>query len=308
MGAATLRAVKGAWFRISVVLGPVVVAGCTRVSDTQRFEANAETVEITATVPEAGGPAFPDMSVRLCWSGLIDPQSLTDVDAVVGSGSLLTDARLGFELRPWTSVDGEHLAGDASEPWCDGSVVTVTPKEPLTAGVRYRMRLADAAVGWQGESPNLDTPGWDSAEGSDTFNFFLEFDVVPSNRPPGPPEDPPETLTLASLFENGAVFDPQRAMCSCHRDPDDDANLRLDLSSPDAAFEDLLFDSRLRDTGYPMVTPRRPSESFLLHKVLREDGEALPGVFGNAMPPGDNALPYGDYVMLARWIEDGAER
>ncbi|MGH1346998.1 MAG: hypothetical protein ACRBN8_35865 [Nannocystales bacterium] len=299
---------KGAWFRISVVLAPVVVNGCTRISDTHRFEPNTETVEITATVPEAGGPAFPDMSVRLCWSDLIDPQSLTDVDAVMGSGSLLTDARLGFELSPWTSQDGEPLTADAALPWCEGSVVTVTPKEPLTPGVQYRMRLADAAVGWDGETPNLDTPGWDSAEGSNAFNFFLEFDVVPFDTPTRRPKDPPETITLASLFEDGQLFDPQRETCSCHRDADDDASLRLDLSSPDAAFEDLMFDTRLRDTGYPMVTPRRPSESFLLHKVLRDEGGPLPGVYGNAMPPGDEPLPYADYVMLARWIEDGAAR
>ncbi|MBV1862776.1 MAG: hypothetical protein KUG77_30420 [Nannocystaceae bacterium] len=299
---------KGAWLRISVAVALLGVGGCTRVSDTARFKANAQTVEITATMPPAGGSVFPDMSVRLCWSDLIDPQSLTDVDALVGSGDLLTDARLGFELRPWTSPEGEQLVDGTTRSWCEGSVVTVTPKEPLIAGVRYRMRLADAAVGWEGEQPNLQTPWWMSTEGGDNSNFFLEFDVVPSNKPPQLPEEPTPAVTLTSLFEAGAVFDPQRAMCSCHRDSEDDANLRLDLSSPEAAYEDLLFDSRLRDTGYPMITPRRPSESFLLHKVLRDEGDALRGVFGTAMPPGDDALPYGDYVMLARWIEDGAQR
>ncbi len=286
----------------------MMMAGCTRVSDTQRFEPNPETVEIAASVPEAGGSAFPDMSVRLCWSDLIDPQSLSDVDAIVGSGTLVTDVRMGLELRAWKSADGELLGNDATQPWCDGSVVTITPKEPLTAGVRYRMRLADAAVGWEGQRPNLETPGWLSTEGSDAFNFFLEFDVVPGGGLPRLPVEPPELVTLTSLFAGGAVFDPQREMCSCHRDPEDEASLHLDLSSPDAAFEDLLFDSRLRDTGYPMVSPRRPSESFLLHKVLREDDGPIPGVYGEAMPPGDTPLPYGDYVMLARWIEDGAER
>ncbi len=284
------------------------MAGCTRVSDTRRFEANPDTVEITTTVPEPGGEAFPDVSVRLCWSDLLDPTTVTDVDAVVGSGSLLTDASLQFELRPWTSAAGEPLGPDAAEPWCRGSVLTVTPKERLTAGVQYRMRLADVAVGWEGEHPDLEAPGWVLSDDGGDANFYLEFDVVDDDVPPGMPEEPEEeeAITLASLFEPGGVFDPGRAMCSCHLDEDDDANALLDLRTAEAAYEDLLFEGRLRDTGYPMVTPRRPSESFLLHKVLRDDGGPLPGVYGDAMPLGEGALPYGDFVMLARWIEDGA--
>jgi len=290
-----------------------MVAGCTRVSDTQRFEPNPETVEITATVPEAGGEAFPDVVVRLCWSDLLEPSSLTDVDAVVGSGPLLTDASLGFELRPWTSADGETLDESATQPWCEGSVVSITPKERLNEGVRYRARLADDAVGWEGERPDLESPGWVTTAGGNGAEFFLEFDVIPSTTPPVDPVDPPtepeppEVVTLGSLFEAGQVFAPGRPTCSCHRDPQSDALVLLDLRSADAAYEDLLFESRLRDTGYPMVTPRRPSESFLLHKVLRDEGMALPGVNGDPMPPGDE-IPYGDYVMLARWIEDGAVR
>ncbi len=284
----------------------LLATGCTRVSDTQRFEPNPDTVEITATVPEADGEVFPDASPRLCWSDLIDPQSLTDVDAVIGSGSLLSDAKLGFELRPWTGPDGELLGQDAQQPWCPGSVVTVTPKEPMTAGVRYRVRLADIVAGWSGESPDVESEGWIPKTNGSGADYFLEFSVVQPPGGPLDPEDPPAAVTLADLFEPGALFDPERPACSCHRDADDDASTLLDLSTPEAAYADLVFESRLRDTGYPMVTPRRPSESFLLHKVLRKDGEALEGVYGNAMPPGDTELPYGDTVMLARWIADGA--
>lgn len=284
-----------------------VLAGCTRVSDRQRFAPNAETIEVTRTVPEAGAEAPPDVSVRLCWSDLLDPAALTDVDAVMGSGSLLTDAALSFELRPWTSAEGEMLDATAESPWCAGSVVTVTPKESLQPGVRYRMRLADEAVGWQGERPDVESMGWVVDEDG-SADFFVEFEITEDRTPALDPEDPVDPITMESLFDPGGVFDVDRAMCSCHLDEDDDANVLLDLRTADSAYEDLLFDSRLRDTGYPMVTPRRPSESFLLHKVLRDDGEPLPGVFGNAMPLGDMELPYGDYVMLARWIEDGALR
>ena len=294
------------------VVGTVLLAAglvaCTRVSDTQRFAPNPETVDVVASVPEADGEAFPDVVVRLCWSDYLDPQSLDDGDAVMGSGALLTDARLEFELLPWTAPDGSLLGHDATEPWCSGSVVSVVPKELLVAGVRYRMYLDDTATGWEGQQPDVESQGWITENDGGSFNYGVEFDVVPSERPPREPADPPEDVTLASLFEPGALFDPDRDTCSCHRDPDTDANTLLDLRTPAAAYEDLLFDGRLRDTGYPMVTPRRPSESFLLHKVLRSDGDALAGVNGNAMPPGDTAIPYGDYVMLARWIRDGALR
>ncbi len=69
-----------------------------------------------------------------------------------------------------------------------------------------------------------------------------------------------------------------------------------------------MLDPRPRDTGFPMVSLRRPSESFLVHKLLREkDGDPLRGVLGDAMPK-DGELPYADYVAIARWIEAGALR
>ncbi len=313
MGRRTRNAHAGTLLTVSrahatLASGLMLLAGCTRTSDRQRFAPNPETIEVTQTVPAGGSEAPPDVSVRLCWSDLLDPAALTDVDAVVGSGSLLTDAALSIELRPWTSPEGEPLDETADSPWCAGSVVTVTPKESLQPGVRYRMRLANEAVGWEGERPDVESMGWVVDEDGST-NFFVEFDIVDRVIPPSVgPEEPVDAITMETLFASGGVFDPQRAMCSCHLDEEDDANVLLDLRTADAAYEDLLFESRLRDTGYPMVTPRRPSESFLLHKVLRDGGEPLPGVFGNAMPLGDMDLPYGDYVMLARWIEDGALR
>ena len=136
--------------------------------------------------------------------------------------------------------------------------------------------------------------------------FLLEFTVAEDPPPAGgdPPEEEPSTL--ADLFATGGPFDPERGLCSCHADGDDTAHALLDLSTPEAAFEDLVLPPRLRDTGFAMVTPRTPSESFLLHKLLRDpDGSAIHGVLGDAMPKGA-PIPYADYVAIARWIEDGA--
>jgi hypothetical protein len=55
-----------------------------------------------------------------------------------------------------------------------------------------------------------------------------------------------------------------------------------------------------------MVTPRRPSESYLVQTLLRDaDGEALHGVRGEPMPP-DAPLPHAEMLALVRWIEGGA--
>jgi hypothetical protein len=55
-----------------------------------------------------------------------------------------------------------------------------------------------------------------------------------------------------------------------------------------------------------MVSPRRPSESFLIHKLLRdEDGHAIYRVSGDPMPP-DEGLPHADLSAIAIWIETGA--
>jgi hypothetical protein len=61
---------------------------------------------------------------------------------------------------------------------------------------------------------------------------------------------------------------------------------RLDLSSPSAAFADLVLPAHERSTGFPMVSPTRPSESYLVQTLLRDpDGTALYGVLGEPMPP-----------------------
>jgi hypothetical protein len=120
-------------------------------------------------------------------------------------------------------------------------------------------------------------------------------------------EDPPDVPapTLAELFAPGQVFDPDNPACSCHREPGL-AQERVDLSTPQAAFADLVLAADTRSTGFRMVSPERPSESYLIQTLLRDpDGTALYGVLGEPMPP-DEPLPHADMTALALWIEGGA--
>ena len=285
-----------------------VLIGCTRVSDEERFEPIAEVIAIVQTVPEAGAIEVErTVQIDLCWSGLVDPRSVGDIDALITSGEQFVDTELAVQLWPWRPPANAAGSNPPEAPWCSGSVLSVTPKAELTAGVQYRLRLEDDIVGWAGEAVDTDREGWidDDAGGS---LFFLEFTVVDDPVPP-PGGEPPEgePVLLSDLFAAGGPFDPARGLCSCHAGGDELAQGLLDLSTPEAAFEDLVLPPRVRDTGFAMLTPRIPSESFLLHKLLRDpDGTAIHGVLGEPMPKDGDPLPYADYVALARWIEDGA--
>jgi hypothetical protein len=209
---------------------------------------------------------------------------------------------------PWMGSGGDPLAADAHAPWCPGSVLSITPKAPLQAGVLYRVRLRPTVLGWRGELLDTEAAGWAELEDPDDVHFGVEFTIaetIPSEEGDEPFEAAP-TPTLGDLFAPGAVFDPERGSCGCHTDVGDLAHTLLDLRTAATAFESLVVPTRLRDTGFPMVTPRRPSESFLLQKLLRDDGgEAIHGVLGEPMPP-ERMIEYLDYVQIARWIEGGA--
>lgn len=111
---------------------------------------------------------------------------------------------------------------------------------------------------------------------------------------------------LVDLFAPGKVFSTDRETCSCHRGSDALATARLDLGDPERAFASLVNDPRERDNGFAMVAPRRPSESFLIQKLVRDhQGEPLRGILGDPMPP-DEPIAYADYVDLALWIAGGA--
>jgi hypothetical protein len=282
-------------------------ASCTRVSDTERFEPNPDLVRIEQTVPAAGArDVAPDAQLAFCLSRWLDPRSVAEMDATIASGPLVFDSELAVELVPWHDPGGAPARG-ADAPWCDGSVLTIEPKAELSLGVRYRVLLEATLVGWDGEALDLDQPGWIDDEGNP--RFVVEFTVTDTEPPAMPePEPVPAPVTLANLFADDGPLDPARGQCSCHTEAGADALAiaRLDLSDPTRAYQALLGSSRIRDTGFPMISPRDPSGSFFVHKLLREaSGDALAGVLGDPMPP-DDPLAYADLRRIMQWIDDGA--
>ncbi len=285
---------------------------CTRVSDEQRFDVDPEALTIVQTVPAAGADAVGlDAVLDLCFSHRVDPRSVAATDATMSSGPSAFDTELTLQLQPWRGPAGTP-AGDA--PWCEGSVLSVTPKAELQPGLRYRVRLVPRMRGWDGEALDTSLPGW--IEEGDVVRYYLEFRTAADagdgdGETTGGPDaggEPGAAPTLADLFRDGRVFDPARQTCSCHRDPEALALRRLDLRSVDAAWSALVLDTRARETGFPLVSQRRPSESFLVHKLLRDEhGAPLQHLLGDAMPP-EGPVPYADFVDVARWIEAGAPR
>lgn len=279
----------------------MAAAACTRVSDVSRFEPISDRLEILETIPAPGATDVPPgAQIDFCFSGYLDPRALDDLDARISSGRVQFDTQLDLQLFAWRPPGVTH--GTSAAPWCPGSVVSVSVREPLVPGVLHRARLRPSAVGWAGETLDISTPGWIDEPGGPVFS--LEFTVTePDDDKTNPP---PPAPTLTDLFAPGAVFAADNPACSCHRDPDDLAYARLDLSSPQAAFAGLVVPSRLMSTGFPMVVQRRPSESYLVQVLLRdEDGRALHGVRGDPMPP-DAPLPHHEMVSIVRWIEGGA--
>jgi len=286
----------------------LIVAGCTRVSERSRFERTDETLEIVNSMPLPGAQGVsPDVRIDLCMSGRIDPRSIDEIDATVTSGTTVLDSELSVQLVAAIEPGRTTPPAEVDDPWCEGSVLSIHPRAELRPGALYRLRLLPSAVGWAGEALETEGPQWvpnDLGQPRYVLEFTIDHDPPPDPQMPMP-ERPP--VTLRDLFANGGPFDPTRSVCSCHRDPDDLAFERLDLRDPAAAFDDLLGSSRLRDTGFPMVAPRDPSGSFLVQKLLRDDdGEALHGILGDAMPP-DQPLPYADVLSVVQWIEDGAD-
>ncbi len=325
------------WRTLALGLG---LASCTRVSDTERFAPDHEALVIVRTVPDAGAHGVdPDAAIDLCFSHTVDPRSIAPTDATMSSGETPIDSETSVQLLPWTDPGGVDVAADATAPWCSGSVMSVRPKAPLFAGLRYRLRLVPRVSGWNGEILDTEQPGW-TPEGS-RMRYYLEFTVDDAPDPErtddgtggdatdstgdtdttgdtdgtGDTDDigdtdgaesGPDGPTLADLFAPGQLFDPARPTCSCHRDPDDLALRRIDLRDAARAYDALVLDARPRETGFALVAPRRPSESFLVQKLVRDhDGAPLEGILGDAMPP-EGGLPYADYVMIARWIAAGA--
>lgn len=274
---------------------------CTRASDQQHFPPISDRLEIVETIPAPGAEAVaPDAQIDFCFSGYLDPGALDDFEATLSSGTVAVDAELDLQLFAWRPPGA--AVGASEDAWCPGSVLSLRPEEPLFAGVLYRVILSPSAVGWAGEQLDITTPGWVAGEGDPAF--ILEFEVGEGGGEGG--GEPAPAPTLTDLFAPGQVFSVDNPICGCHREPGDLARARLDLSSPQAAFAGLVLPAAPRSTGYPMVVPRRPSESYLVQTLLRDDeGAALHGVLGAPMPP-EAPLDHADMVAIVRWIETGA--
>lgn len=285
----------------------LVVAGCGALDDQQRFEPVVGDLQIAETIPASGAQVDPLGRIDVCLSAEVDPRALASFDATLHSGSLTFDTEVEVQLFSWLAPGSR--TGLAIERWCPGSVISLTPGGALQPGLRYRIRLRPALLGWAGESLDTEQDGWlTDIEGE--LLWFLEFRVSGSTAD-SPPEEVPELEpgpTLTQLFEPGEVFDPERGACSCHQGGGDElASARLDLSDPQTAWTQLVLRTGLEATDFPMITARRPSESYLLHKLLRtNEGERLHAVRGEAMPP-DDPLPHADLVRIAHWIASGAE-
>lgn len=290
------------------LMGLVTLAGCGALDERQRFEPAAGVLEIVQTIPPAGAiDADPLTRIDLCMSAEVDPRVFDSFDATLHSANLTFDVENEVQLFSWRGPGSRVALADTR--WCPGSVLSLTPSGALQPGLTYRLQLRPALLGWAGETLDTEAEGW-SPNTDGELRWFLEFKVAGSTGDDAPeqiPElDPGPTLT--ELFAPGELFDPQRAACGCHQRADELAFARLDLSDPQTAWEQLVLRTGLESTGAAMVSPRIPSESYLIHKLLRSDsGEPLHAVRGGPMPPDPDApLPHADLVRLAHWIESGA--
>jgi len=292
--------------RFQFGLGLVFTMGCASPTSRERFGLDEDPLEIVDTVPTGGTMDVAlDAVLDLCWADRLDPRSVLGSSTTLSSGRARFDHHLEVQLFPWRSAGRAELAQASEGPWCSGSVVSIRPDVSLRPSLQYRVQIDATANGWNGARIDPLPPEWQE-DPSGTPRFALEFTTGANDPPEGGSNGPP-SLGLAELFADGRVFDPERALCSCHQDPANDAAILLDLGDPEVALASLVGSSRIRDTGFPMIDPRSPSESFLLHKVVRDaNGDPLLGVLGDTMPPDGGTVPYADLIDLARWIETGA--
>jgi hypothetical protein len=288
------------------LLAALVIAGCGQLDDRHRFEPVVGALQIAETIPASGALADPLGRIDVCLSAEVDPRALETFDATLHSGTLTFDTEVEVQLFSWLAPGSRSEL--SVERWCPGSVISLTPGGALQPGLHYRVRLRPALLGWAGESLDTEQDGWlTNTEGE--LLWFLEFRVSGSTSD-APPQDVPELEpgpTLTELFAPGEVFDPERGACSCHQGSDELALARLDLSDPQTAWTELVLRTGLEATDFPMVTSRRPGESYLLHKLLRtSEGEPLHALRGEPMPP-DEPLPHADLVRIAHWIASGAQ-
>lgn len=280
--------------------------GCAELDERERFEPVVAVLEIAETIPPDGAREVDPLTrIDLCMSAEVDPRALESFSATLRSASLTFDTDVEVQLFSWRGPGSR--AGFATERWCPGSVLSLTPVSAMQPGLTYRIQLRPALLGWAGEALDTEQPGW-AVDDEGELRWYMEFHVAgsPGDEPPQKLPEPEPGPRLSELFEAGEVFDPQRGACDCHQGSDELATARLDLTTPEIAWEALVLDATLEATDFPMVTPREPSQSYLIQKLIRTaSGERLHALQGEPMPP-NAPVPHADLVRVARWIASGA--
>lgn len=295
------------------VLACAGATACGSVDDDPRLRRDPGELRIQRSVPTPFAETVdPEISIDLCFNDQVDPRSLDEFDAIISSGTAFFDTNVEIQLFAYRPPGRRTGVATEDEPWCRGSVLSARPQTRLRGNATFRLRLEPTPRGWAGDRLDTDTKGWiDESEDTDgsgdqeQLRYTVEFRTGPVDDPDAPIARDPE-IRLTDLFAPGEVFDPERGLCSCHLDPEDPANQRLDLRSPTRAFEDLVMNDRVFDTGFTMVSPGRPADSYLIQKLVHEsDGGALWRVSGRPMPP-SGPLPIPDRGRIAQWIAGGA--
>lgn len=227
--------------------------------------------------------------MTLCFSGFLAPESVRPGSASLSSGSRNYDSQLSFDLADWR-------VPSPGKKTCVGSILRVTLPEDLVPNTRYRLRLVDRLQDWQGRLLATEgDPRWIHEQ--DNRVLIIEFQSAAATPVPDLPK--PKPVSFRDLFEKDAVFGTQNQSCSCHRQL-----ATFSLQDPTALYETLRY--KTHSSGQPWVQPGFASWSYLMFKLLRDkEGQALPGVFGDPMPP---SAPISDHDLrqIAQWINDGA--
>ena len=282
--------------------GGLSAAGCGEVSNvTPGFERGDITIVDTTPARDAAQVAAAS-SVDVCFSSQLYPTAFSGFEVLLTSGGSAFDTEVEISLFQYRRPGSRTAL--ATSRWCDGSVLMVRPTDTLTPGATYRLRVIAGMYGWEDEFLETGPEGW-TVESDGRLTYSLPFTVAAEAVEDTPPPTPAE-LTLSSLFEAGEIFDPSTPYCSCHREPGSLPRQLLNLSSPTAAYEDLVQDTTARSTAFPMVSPGAPAASYLIQKLTDAgDGRALHGVVGELMPA-EGSLPVEVAAPLAMWIATGA--
>jgi hypothetical protein len=229
-----------------------VLAACTRVSDDQPFPPVQDRLAIARTIPEQGDTIPVGAQIDFCFDGHVDPRALDDFAATVSSGCVYLRLRArppAVRLAP-----ARRRLRHLQHRLVPRQRAVHPPRVELRPGALYHVRLQPEAVGWAGEKLDVTTPGWirrrrrlqpqrsrrvparvhrRAQRRGHRHRHGHDTDEHPGDALPAP--------TLTDLFAPGPGVQPDNPACSCHREGDDLARARLDLSSPSAAFADLVL-------------------------------------------------------------------